>query len=133
MQLATNIVPTRQARRGRTTEGERSMIVTLFLDGYRPSEIGAQFGRTQAAIEAAIEAAGYNPRRYSYSEADAEKWVRMYNGTFDGHEWSVNVIHVETGYAATTIRAALSDRGCRIRHIAKAVSLAHKRRLAMSQ
>lgn len=132
MQLQTRI-PTRPTKRGRTTEGERDMILSLFLDGYRPSEIGEQFGRSREATEAAIEAAGYNPQRYSYTEAEAEEWVRMYDGTFDGHEWSVNAIHVETGYAATTIRTALSDRGNRIRHIAKAISLAHKRKLAMTQ
>lgn len=132
MQLATRI-PTRPVKRGRTTEGERGMILSLFLDGYRPSEIGEQFGRSQKSTEAVIEAEGYNPHRHTYTEAQAREWVKMYTGTHDGHAWSVAGIHRKTGYDRLTITRALIERGCRIRAIAKAVSLAHKRRLAMSQ
>lgn len=116
------------AKSARTSEDEREMFVSLFKDGYRPSEIAKNMSRGMPAVCTAISNAGYNPQRHAYTDADADSWARMYRGDFDGYEWSVAAIAKDTGHGWSTVALALAARGCRLRHLSKAMTLRWRRK-----
>lgn len=130
---ARNPLRTTRNKPFRTSVREKDMIVSLFLDGYRPSEIAKNLGRAYLTIATVITDAGYTPERYSYTEKEVALWAAMYDGN-DQHELHcVREIAELSECPPSRVHAALLRHGVRMRHPARAIRIAAEKRRRSKQ
>lgn len=117
-----------------STRATSENIIDAFLEGKWPERIAADFGITQARVEAALAAEGYTPHRFKYPEEEIQGWIQRYTGEFDGTKWSIAEISrkmysrrkVKPAYG--TIAMRLMERLGQLRHPIQAQRLAHAKR-----
>ncbi len=125
---------TTRLKTARITKREKEMVVTLFLDGYRPHEIAEQMRRGYITVAAAITDVGYTPERFSYTEREASLWADMYEGSGQHDKHCIREIaEFASEYAGehvppSRVSTALLRRGARMRHPALGIRIAAEKR-----
>lgn len=116
------------------TKSQRDeVIVNLFLDGHLPKEIAQHLGRgvTVKRIEQVLSDRGYEAARFHFEDQEIDQWVAMYNGDWDGWEWSINQIAINAKRSWGTVALRVAERiNGPLRHRAKSMKLTMERRKA---
>jgi len=111
-QFEVSLPKRRSKRKGKVQDKEVEMYVALYLEGYEPSEIDEQFGRTPGTCWSHLDAMGYKGRYRTVTEKMVERFVSYYVKDRRSLAW----ISSKTGHSSGTITRHLLRKHVRIRH-----------------